>query len=196
VPGWQCPRPPGRHRRHRPGPRPGRRHHRPLRRLDILVNNAAIAEVAALADIDEALFDRHYALNVKAPLFLVQAAADALAEARGAVVNLSSNATRSAGPRYHVYAATKAAIDLMTVTLSRELGPRGIRVNAVAPGMTETEMLLKNVPAEFRQATAARATLGRTGRPGDIAEVVAFLASDAGYWITGEILHANGGQRL
>jgi 3-oxoacyl-[acyl-carrier protein] reductase len=164
-------------------------------RLDTLVNNAAIAEIGALAEIDEAVFDRHYAINVKAPLFLVQAAADALAEARGAVVNISSIATRSAGPHYHVYAATKASIDLMTLTLSRELGPRGIRVNAVAPGMTETEMLRKNVPADFRQATAARASLRRNGHPDDIAEVVAFLASDAAHWITGEILHANGGQR-
>ncbi len=164
-------------------------------RLDILVNNAAIAEIAPLADITEDQFDRHYAINVKAPLFLIQAAADALAEARGAVVNLSSIATRSAGPHYHVYAATKAAVDLMTLTLSRELGPRGIRVNAVAPGMTETEMLRSIIPTEFREATAARASLRRTGRPEDIAEVVALLASEGSHWITGEILHASGGQR-
>ena len=165
-------------------------------RLDVLVNNAAIADRAPLAAIEEAAFDRHFATNVRAPLFLVQAAADALAEARGAVVNLSSAATRTVSASFHVYAATKAAVDMLTQTLARELGPRGIRVNAVAPGSTETDMLAKAVPLAARQAAVERIALGRLGRPDDIAEVVAFLASDAGYWITGEILHANGGQRL
>ena len=165
-------------------------------RLDILVNNAAVANRGPLAEIEEADFDRLFTINVRAPLFLVQAALEALTEARGAVINISSAATRTVSASMHVYTATKAAIDMLTQTLARELGPHGIRVNAVAPGTTETDMLAKVTSAAGREAAVERIALRRLGRPNDIAEVVAFLASDAGYWITGEILHANGGQRL
>ncbi len=165
-------------------------------RLDILVNNAAIVEAMPFAAIDEASFDRHFDCNVKAMLFLVQAAADALAAAGGAVVNISSIGTRAANPRTMVYAATKAAIEMLTIALSRELGPRGIRVNCVAPGQIETDMLRKVIPAPELEANIARVSLGRLGRPDDIADVVAFLASGAARWITGETLHVSGGQRL
>ena len=165
-------------------------------RLDILVNNAAIAEGVAFEAIDEILFDRHFDTNVKAMVFLVQAAADALATGGGVVINLSSIGTRAANPRTMIYAATKAAVEMLTISLSRELGPRGVRVNAVAPGQIETDMLRKVIPAAELEANIARVSLGRLGRPGDIADVVAFLASDAGRWITGETIHVSGGQRL
>ena len=129
-------------------------------------------------------------------VFLVQAAADALATGGGVVINLSSIGTRAANPRTMIYAATKAAVEMLTISLSRELGPRGVRVNAVAPGQIETDMLRKVIPAAELEANIARVSLGRLGRPDDIADVVAFLASDAGRWITGETIHVSGGQRL
>lgn len=165
-------------------------------RLDILVNNAAVVEAGPFAAIDEAAFDRHFDTNVKAALFLVQATADALADAGGAVVNVSSIGTRAANPRTMVYAATKAAIEMLTIALSRELGPRGVRVNAVAPGQIDTDMLRQVIPAPELEANIARISLGRLGRPDDIADVVAFLVSDAARWITGETIHVSGGQRL
>ena len=165
-------------------------------RLDILVNNAAIAEAATLDEVDEASFDRHFATNVKAALFLSQAAARVFGDQGGVIINVSSIGTRAANPRFVVYHATKAAIEMLTVTMSRDLGPRGIRVNAVAPGQIDTEMLRRNVPPAVLQANIERISLGRLGRPDDIAAVVAFLASDDARWITGETIHVSGGQRL
>jgi 3-oxoacyl-[acyl-carrier protein] reductase len=165
-------------------------------RLDILVNNAALAEAATLAEVTEEHVDRHIATNVKGTLFLSQAAARVFGDQGGAIINISSIGTRSANPRFLVYAATKAAIELMTATMARELGERGIRVNAVAPGQIDTEMLRRNIPAEVLTANIARISLGRLGLAEDIARVVAFLASDEARWITGETIHVSGGQRL
>jgi 3-oxoacyl-[acyl-carrier protein] reductase len=165
-------------------------------RLDILVNNAAIAEAGLLDQIDEAFFDRHVATNMKATLFLSQAFARAFQGETGAIVNVSSIGTRAAAPSFMVYSATKAAIEMLTVTMSRDLGRKGIRVNAVAPGQIDSDMLRKNIPAEVLSANIARITLGRLGLPTDIAPVVSFLASDDAGWITGETIHVSGGQRL
>jgi len=164
-------------------------------RLDVLVNNAAISEGSAFDDITEAMFDRLVTTNVKSVLFLSQAAARAFDTRGGAIVNISSVGTRMAGPRYMVYQATKAAIEMLTVAMSRELGPRGIRVNAVAPGLIDTEMLRSVMPAEAMRANIERNTLGRLGQTDDIAPVVAFLASEEARWLTGETIHVNGGQR-
>jgi 3-oxoacyl-[acyl-carrier protein] reductase len=164
--------------------------------LDILVNNAAISEAATLDEVDEASFDRHFATNVKAALFLSQAAARVFDDQGGVIINVSSIGTRAASPRFLVYSATKAAIEMLTVTMSRDLGPRGIRVNAVAPGQIDTEMLRRNIPPAVLQANIERISLGRLGRTDDIAAVVAFLASDDARWITGETIHVSGGQRL
>ena len=98
-------------------------------------------------------------------------------------------------PRVALYSATKAAVEALTISLSREWGARGIRVNAVAPGQTSTDMLLANNPPERLRASVERIALGRLGQPEDIADVVAFLASDDARWITGETIHVNGGQR-
>jgi 3-oxoacyl-[acyl-carrier protein] reductase len=165
-------------------------------KLDVLVNNAAIAEGATLDEVDENLFERHIATNLKATLFLSQAAARVFGDQGGVIINISSIGTRAAHPRFMVYGATKAAIEMLTVTMSRDLGPRGIRVNAVAPGQIDTEMLRRAMPAPVLQANVQRISLGRLGRPDDIAPVVAFLASDDAGWITGETIHVSGGQRL
>ena len=146
--------------------------------LDILVNNAALAEAGNLDEVTEEHFDRHIATNMKATLFLSQAAARVIGPEGGAIINISSIATRAANPRFVVYSATKAAIEMMTASMSRGAGPRRIRVNAVAPGQIDTEMLRRNIPADVLQANIARIALGRLGLVDDIARVVAFLAGD------------------
>jgi 3-oxoacyl-[acyl-carrier protein] reductase len=164
-----------------------------LGRLDILVNNAAVSMGLDLDAITEADFDRMVATNMKSVLFLSQAAARAM-EPGSVIINLSSVGTRMATPRFVVYAATKAAVETMTLSMARALAPRRIRVVAVAPGMTDTEMLRRAIPAQILADAAARNPLGRLGQVEDIAPVIAFLASDEAGWITGETLHVNGGQ--
>jgi 3-oxoacyl-[acyl-carrier protein] reductase len=164
-----------------------------LGRLDILVNNAAVSMGLDLDAITEADFDRMVATNMKSVLFLSQAAARAMAPG-SVIINLSSVGTRMATPRFVVYAATKAAVETMTLSMARALAPRRIRVVAVAPGMTDTEMLRRAIPAQILADAAARNPLGRLGQVEDIAPVIAFLASDDAGWITGETLHVNGGQ--
>ena len=166
---------------------------RRLGRLDILVNNAAVSMGLDLDAITEADFDRMVATNMKSVLFLSQEAARAM-EPGSVIVNLSSVGTRMATPRFIVYAATKAAVETMTTSMARALAPRRIRVVAVAPGMTDTEMLRRAIPAQILADAAARNPLGRLGQVEDIAPVIAFLASDDAGWITGETLHVNGGQ--
>jgi 3-oxoacyl-[acyl-carrier protein] reductase len=113
----------------------------------------------------------------------------------GRIINLSSSTTRGWSPGYSIYAGSKSAIEQFTRSLSRELGPRGITVNSVIPGLTDTDMISDYTPA-IREAVAKNTTLGRLGKPQDIADVVAFLASDDGRWITGQQVVANGGSNL
>ena len=167
---------------------------RRLGRIDILVNNAAISAGIAFDAITEADFDRLVATNMKSTLFLSQAAARAMAPG-SAIVNVSSIGTRGANPITLVYVATKAAVEMMTFSMARALGPRGIRVVAVAPGMTDTEMLRSVIAPEVLAEAARHNMQGRLGQVGDIASVVAFLASGEAGWINGETIHANGGQR-
>ncbi len=167
---------------------------RRLGRIDILVNNAAISAGIEFDAITEADFDRLVATNMKSVLFLSQAAAREMAPG-SVIINLSSIGTRLANPITVVYTATKAAVEMMTLSMARALGPRRIRVNAVAPGMTDTEMLRSVIAPEVLEEAARRNTLGRLGQVGDIAPVIAFLASDDAGWITGETIHVNGGQR-
>lgn len=165
-------------------------------RLDILVNNAALAEAALPDEVDEVHFDRHVATNLKSTLFLTQAAARVMPAEGGSVVNVSSIGTRAANPRFCVYGMTKAGIEMLTASMARDLGTRRIRVNAVAPGQIDTEMLRRNIPAPVLQANIERIALGRLGLTDDIARVVAFLVSQDSGWITGETIHVSGGQRL
>lgn len=163
-------------------------------RLDIVVNNAGILPPAVpVKDETEQTWDAVFAL-LKGTYFSMQEAARLVADG-GRIINLSSSTTRGWSPGYSIYAGSKSAIEQFTRSLSRELGPRGITVNAVIPGLTDTDMI-SDYPAAIREAVARNTTLGRIGQPKDIADVVAFVASDDARWITGQLVIANGGSNL
>jgi 3-oxoacyl-[acyl-carrier protein] reductase len=164
-------------------------------RLDILVNNAGVYEAASLEEISEQHFHRLFDINVLGLLNTTKAAARHLHEG-ASIINISSLASRMTPPGYAVYSGTKGAVDAITGVLSKELGPRRIRVNAVSPGVVETEGTHSAglVGSDFERDTVAQTPLGRVGQPQDIATVVAFLASDDAGWITGERLFASGGR--
>lgn len=162
-------------------------------RLDILVNNAAIAEQLPLESIDEGHYERMFNVNVRGPLFAMQEAAKLFGGAGCSIINISSGITQVPAPHALLYAATKAALEHLTRSIARDLGKRGITVNAVAPGTTESDMLNAVMSEEMQKAMASNTALGRLGTPEDIAAVVAFLASEEGGWITGQVIAANGG---
>jgi 3-oxoacyl-[acyl-carrier protein] reductase len=164
-------------------------------RLDVLVSNAGIAEPAKLEEIDEPQFDRQFTTNVKSVLFGAKTAARIFGDQGGAIINVSSVNGRMPAPGAAIYSGTKAAVEAITVALARELGPRGVRVNAVAPGTTATDMTRRVLTAELEAMAVSRTALRRIGAPDDIAKVVAFLASDDAAWITGEVITASGGLR-
>lgn len=166
-----------------------------LGHVDVLVNNAAVANRSPTVELDAAVIDHLYAVNVRAPLLLVAALIPSMVErTRGAVVNLSSVSGVVGTPRRAAYAATKGAIDAATRSLAMELGPAGIRVNAVAPGVVDTDLWAKNkaVPGVVERIEG-QTPLRRWAQPDDIAEVVVFLASDAARFVTGETVCADGG---
>jgi NAD(P)-dependent dehydrogenase (short-subunit alcohol dehydrogenase family) len=163
--------------------------------LDILVNNAGIGASRPFDQIDEAEYDRLFAVNVKAPHFLVQQGLTRLRDG-GRIVNISSGLSRTAlMPQVMTYAMTKGALDVLTRDLAKLLGPRGITVNSVAPGIVDTDINADWLRAsdEAWQGAAGFSALGRVGTPADIADAVAFLASDDGRWVTGHWLDATGG---
>ncbi|HEY3697309.1 SDR family NAD(P)-dependent oxidoreductase [Phenylobacterium sp.] len=164
--------------------------------LDIVVNNAALGGGAQFDKVDEAEFDRVMAVNLKGPFFVIQRGLRRMRDG-GRVVNISALGARRAYPDVPVYTPAKAGLNTLTALLARDAGLRGITVNGVAPGAVETDM----TAARLRQPGALedyarRTPLGRIGQPGDIAEVVLFLASKEGGWITGETLTASGGLGL
>ncbi len=173
-----------------------------LPRLDILVNNAGLGRFVPFADSDEALFDAHFNLNVKAPYFLTQALLPSLTATRGNVLNISSYFAQRMlpGRAASIYSATKGALNTLTKALAFELGARGIRVNAIAPGSVETPQLQHNLSvmaadkrAAFAQLVRSSHPLGHIGQPADIGQAAAFLASDQAAWITGAVLAVDGG---
>ena len=166
-------------------------------RIDILVNNAGIFEFGPIEGITEDQFWRLYATNVWAPIQTIQRSIRCFDESGGSIINLSSGATRVLSPGSALYASTKGALDLITVVLSKELGPRRIRVNAISPGATDTEgaRAVGAMSNEAQQQYAAGTPLGRVGTPEDIAHLAVFLASEDSSWITGEVIHAGGGLR-
>ncbi|MCJ2058153.1 glucose 1-dehydrogenase [Methylobacterium sp. J-048] len=163
--------------------------------VDILVNNAGIYEFGDLAGITPDSIDRQFALNVKGLILATQAAASVFPLTGGVVVNISSGAGVTPIAGAQVYSATKGAVDSLTRSLALELGPRGIRVVGVAPGLVATEGT-SGMGEEGAAPFVARTPLGRIGRPADIAAAVAFAVSDDGGWITGETIQVGGGLRL
>ncbi|WP_410784849.1 SDR family NAD(P)-dependent oxidoreductase [Kribbella sp. C-35] len=166
------------------------------RRLDVLVNNAATSPTGPIGTDTEAAFDRLMAVNVRAPYFLIQRLLPVLSD-DGRIVSISSVATRMANPAQTSFAMTKGALETMTLSLAQELGARGITVNAVAPGATRTEAngAIFETPG-LSELIVAQTALGRLGSADDVAEVVAFLASPAARWITGQVVDASGGLHL
>lgn len=164
--------------------------------LDIVVNNAGIGLIQGLAQTTEEQFDRVFAINVKAPFFLLQELLPRISDG-GRIVNITSFVTRMALPAVGAYSMTKGAMSTMTLWLAKELGPRGITVNAVAPGIVDTDMnaaTLSDVDA--RKYMESISAFGRVGQPEDVADVVGFLASEDGRWISGQSIEASGGSFL
>jgi 3-oxoacyl-[acyl-carrier protein] reductase len=166
-------------------------------RLDILVNNAGIYEFAPLEDITAAHFHKQFDLNVLGLILSIQEAVKHFGRDGGSIINISSVASTFAAPNASVYSGTKAAVDVVTRSLAKELGPRKIRVNAINPGTVETEGTtsagITTNESDFRKQVEARTPLGRIGQPRDIAPAAVFLASDDSAWITGETLYITGG---
>ncbi len=165
-------------------------------KVDILVNNAAVFSFAPLEAITEDEFHRQFNVNVLGTILTIREAAKYFGENGGSIVNLTSVASVSALPTSGVYAASKSAVDALTRILAAELAPKKIRVNAVAPGVTQTEgFTAMGMPEDMVNGMIASIPLGRIGQPEDIAKTVLFLASDDSAWITGERITASGGQR-
>ena len=161
-------------------------------RLDILVNNAGVMFNKLLADVTEEEFDRIFAVNVKGTFFACQQAAKRLADG-GRIINFSSSTTALMLPTYGAYVATKGAVEQMSHVLAKELGSRGITVNVISPGPTDTELFSQDKTEQDKQRFAQLAALGRLGQPADIADVVVLLVSDQAGWITGQNIRVNGG---
>jgi len=166
-------------------------------RLDILVNNAGIYEFSPLDKVTEEHFHKQFNLNVLGLLLASQAAARQFGAAGGSIINLSSIVSTLAISESAVYSGTKGAVDAITRSLASELGPRGIRVNAIRPGMVETEGTRSAgiAESEMRKQVEAQTPLRRIGQPQDIAGTAVFLASDDSSWITGETFVISGGYR-
>lgn len=158
--------------------------------VDIVVNNVGVSVYKPTIDMTEADFDKVFNTNARGTFFALQTAAQHLSDG-GRIISLSSGATRQSIPAGGLYAASKAAIEQFSFALSKELGHRGITVNLVSPGVTNTDGLI--MPADALQHLIQSTPLGRLGEPPDIAGVVAFLASDAARWVNGQVIQVNGG---
>ncbi len=164
--------------------------------LDILVNNAGIAPALPLKQTSEAVFDEVMTINYKAPFFLMQAVADHIRD-NGRIINVSTGFTRIAAPTHPAYAGSKGALETLTLALAPEFAGRGITVNAVLPGVTETDMNAEWLASpDARAGAEALSVFSRVGRAEDVADVIAFLASNDARWTTGQMIDATGGARI
>lgn len=165
--------------------------------LDVLVNNAGVYQFAPLGEITEEQFHRQFNTNVLGLLLATQEAANFFGEDGGSVINIGSAASRVTPPASAVYTGTKGAVDAITQVLSKELGPRKIRVNSINPGMVETEGVHTAgfIGGDLQKQLEAQSPLGRIAQPNDIAPIAVFLASTDSGWLTGETLLASGGVR-
>ncbi|MBW4505565.1 MAG: SDR family oxidoreductase [Scytonematopsis contorta HA4267-MV1] len=165
-------------------------------KFDILVNNAGALAFATIEETNEETFDEIVAVNLKAPFFIIKKALSRLRDG-GRIINISSGVTRVAFPTYAIYAPTKGALNTLTMLLAKQLGERGITVNAIEPGLTQTDMVKQlKISEELTNSVVSVTALGRIGQPQDIADVAAFIASDKSRWITGQIIDAGGGFHL
>jgi len=162
---------------------------------DILVNNAGVYEFAPLEAVTAELFHRQFDTNVLGLLLVTQEAVKHFNAKGGSIINISSVVTQLNLPGSSVYAATKAAVDTITRVLAKELGPRRIRVNAINPGVTETEGTRSQgiIGSDFEKNAIAQTPLGRVGQPVDVAKVALFLASEDSGWVSGDTILASGG---
>ncbi len=165
-------------------------------RLDIVVNNAGVYQFAKIEESSEALYRKQFDINVLGPLLVTGAAVPHLGKG-SSIINISSFVTRVFLAESAIYSGSKGAIDAITGVLAHELGPRGIRVNAVNPGLIETEGTHSTgaMGSEFQRWNESQTPLGRIGQVQDIAPIVAYLASDDAGWVTGEVMMASGGMR-
>lgn len=163
--------------------------------LDILVNNAGIYQYAPVEAVTADSFNRQFNINVFGSLLAIQASLKLFGDKGGNIINISSGASRTPLPTGAVYSATKAAMDAMTISLSKELGTKKVRINSILPGVVETEGSHSAgvIGSEAEARFVANTPLGRTGQPEDIARVAVFLASDEAGWITGEKISVSGG---
>lgn len=165
-------------------------------KVNIVVNNAGVYNFDPIEAVSEQSFHRHFNTNVLGPILVIQEALKVFGPEGGNVINISSVAGTNPPPMASVYSATKSALDSITRSLSRELGPKNIRVNSISPGFTETEGV-HNTPGliggDMLKDLLARTPLGRAGQPEDIASAVVYLASDESAWITGENIRVAGG---
>jgi 3-oxoacyl-[acyl-carrier protein] reductase len=166
-------------------------------KLDILVNNAGVYEFKPLEEVTAEHFHKQFDLNVLGLILATQEAAKQFGKDGGSVINIGSLAGKDAPPGTSVYSATKAAVDAVTKSLAAELGARKIRVNAVNPGMVDTEGVrtMGVLESDFHTMVLSKTPLGRIGQPNDIAPAVVFLASPDSSWITGETFYITGGYR-
>jgi 3-oxoacyl-[acyl-carrier protein] reductase len=166
-------------------------------KLDVLVNNAGVYKFAPIAEFDEREYQHQFGINVLGPLLTTREALPLFGPEGGSVINVSSIVSRMGLPGSAVYAGTKGALDTITLVLASELGPRKIRVNALNPGMVESEgtHAAGLIGSDLQKNVEAQAPLGRAGQPDDIAKVAVFLASDESGWLTGERISASGGHR-
>jgi 3-oxoacyl-[acyl-carrier protein] reductase len=163
--------------------------------LDVLVNNAGLAVFEMVADLTEEAFHKQFNVNVLGYFLAIRESLKHFGADGGSIINISSILSTDPYLASSVYAATKGAVDTLTFALARELGPRGIRVNAILPGHTNTPATAGNFAGELGVKLLAGTPLGRFGEPEDIAPVAVFLASPASHWVTGELLRAAGGVR-
>ena len=161
-------------------------------KIDILINNAGTAIFKAIQDTSDEELDRIFAINVKGTFYCLREAATRLSNG-GRIINISSSVTRLILPTYGAYAATKGAVEQLTRVFAKEVGSRGITVNSISPGPTNTELFLEGKSEETIQRLAAMSALGRIGETEDIAKVVLFLASEEAAWVTGQNIGVNGG---